>query len=456
MKVDALVAEIGSTTTVVSAFDALDTAKPLYLGQGVSATTADLGDVTIGLEKALENLKEILKVPELVYHHFFASSSAAGGLKMTVHGLVYDMTVKAAKEAALGAGANIKWVTAGILREHDLRKIEEIAPNLILIAGGVDFGERQTALENVEMILSIVGQTPVIYAGNCENHEVVRDYFENAGKGHLLHIVENVYPKVDVLNVEPTRLKIQEVFEQHIVSAKGMSKIRDVVDGKILPTPGAVMQATKNMHTVLGGVMTIDLGGATTDVHSVTKGSPEITKMSLAPEPFAKRTVEGDLGVFVNVDNLINRISIERLAMQFEKTIDEMTDILSHPIRLPQNQFEQQLISCFALEAIDIAIERHVGKYVTKFSGGGQRYAEGKDLTQIKAVIGTGGVLTRIEEGDKLLGRILYNPSGMKLLPSDSVRQLIDRDYIMAATGMLSFKYPKASVMLLKASLGVS
>ena len=33
--------------------------------------------------------------------------------KMTVHGLVYDMTAKAAREAALGAGGILHYVTAG-------------------------------------------------------------------------------------------------------------------------------------------------------------------------------------------------------------------------------------------------------------------------------------------------------------------------------------------------------
>ena len=50
-----------------------------------------------------------------------ATSSAAGGLRMTVHGLVYDMTVRC-KEAALGAGGIIKMVTAGKLRRTDLKE----------------------------------------------------------------------------------------------------------------------------------------------------------------------------------------------------------------------------------------------------------------------------------------------------------------------------------------------
>ena len=57
---------------------------------------------------ALGELESRLGADRLVYDEMRASSSAAGGLRMTVHGLVYDMTVKAAQEAALGAGAVLK------------------------------------------------------------------------------------------------------------------------------------------------------------------------------------------------------------------------------------------------------------------------------------------------------------------------------------------------------------
>ena len=92
-------------------------------------------DVRNGLSGAIKDLAANLNVGEIKYKDMFATSSAAGGLKMTVHGLVYDMTVKAAKEAALGAGAVIKQVTAGKIKRTDLKKIKEIKPNIILKDG---------------------------------------------------------------------------------------------------------------------------------------------------------------------------------------------------------------------------------------------------------------------------------------------------------------------------------
>ena len=101
MKVDVLVAEIGSTTTVVNAFTDLDTDRPCFWGQGQAPTSVMDGDVRVGLQGAIDDLCKNKSVNKIEYDKMLATSSAAGGLKMTVHGLVYDMTAKAAKEAAL-------------------------------------------------------------------------------------------------------------------------------------------------------------------------------------------------------------------------------------------------------------------------------------------------------------------------------------------------------------------
>ena len=133
MKVDVLVAEIGSTTTVVNAFRNIDSDNPEFWAQGQAPTSVLEGDVRVGLQGAIDDLCAKMGIDSLEYDEMLATSSAAGGLKMTVHGLVYDMTARAAKEAALGAGGIIHFVTAGKLRRTDLAKIKEIKPNLILI-----------------------------------------------------------------------------------------------------------------------------------------------------------------------------------------------------------------------------------------------------------------------------------------------------------------------------------
>lgn len=172
MHLDVLVAEIGSTTTLINAFSISET-NPLFLGRGVSNTTVE-DDVNIGLKLAVLDLCKNLGVKEITYSEMFASSSAAGGLRMTVHGLVYEMTVKASKEAALNAGANIHLVTAKKLTEENLKEIIDINPNIILIAGGTDYGEKETAIYNIEKVIGLNLEIPIIYAGNIENHKTVK------------------------------------------------------------------------------------------------------------------------------------------------------------------------------------------------------------------------------------------------------------------------------------------
>jgi uncharacterized protein (TIGR01319 family) len=454
MKIDVLVAEIGSTTTVVNAFDKVNSPCPIFAGQGQAPTSVGEGDVNIGLHNAIDNLSFNLKTDSIEYGELIATSSAAGGLRMTVHGLVYDMTVRAAKEAALGAGANIKQVTSGKLRKSDLNKLMQINPNIILVAGGVDYGERETALYNAELIANLNLDIPVIYAGNVENQEDVKDLFKNSRSE--LYIVENVYPKIDELNVEPTRKVIQDVFEKHIVHAPGMQRVREMVTGSIIPTPGAVMVASKLLYDDIGDLMTLDVGGATTDVHSVTEGNEEVSRILISPEPLAKRTVEGDLGVYVNMHNVVDMVGKEKLEEELSLSPEELQNLIDNHKPIPKTDLEKAFVEKLTLHAAVTAVKRHAGIFRYLYGSGGRTtVAEGKDLTRVKYIIGTGGALTRLPHRVDIMREIPLSNKGHELLPNKDVEILVDNDYIMASLGILSKEYPQAALRLLKNSLNI-
>ena len=450
MKIDVLVAEIGSTTTLVNAFHNIGTDNPEFFSQGQAPTTVLDGDVRIGLKGAIEDLCKNKGVSSIECEEMLATSSAAGGLKMTVHGLVYDMTVKAAREAALGAGANIHLVTAGRLRRTDLQKIKEIHPTLIMVAGGVDYGERGTAIYNAEMIRSLDLSIPVIYAGNVENQDEMRLIFEDAKAP--LYIVENVYPKIDELNVEPARKIIQDAFEDHIIQAPGMEHIRDMVSGPIIPTPGAVMECAKLLYEYLGDLMVLDVGGATTDLHSVTDGSEEISRILVSPEPKAKRTVEGDLGVYLNMKNIVDSIGRDKLEEELDFDIDKVMENYKF---VPQTKEEIRFVKRLTKEAVIKATERHAGRIRYVYGPTGRStLAEGKDLSQIKYIIGTGGALTRLPGRINIMKAIArHNETGLLLFPNTEAEILVDNDYIMASLGVLSKRYRDAAVYFLEKSL---
>lgn len=447
MKIEVLVVEIGSTITKVSAFNGLKKGNPIFLGKGISNTTIIEGDVTIGLNKAIDDLKNKLKEEKLTWSSMYGNSSAAGGLKMTVHGLVPEMTAKAAKEAALGAGAITKLVTSGLISKYDLKKIEEIKPNIILLSGGVDYGEKDLVLENAKRLSTLNCKPPVIYAGNKAIKEEVKDIFKE--KDFKIYLTENVYPEIDKLNIEPVRKIIQKVFEEHIIHAPGMEKIKKYLEGDIIPTPGAVMNAFILLYNEIGDVMGFDVGGATTDVHSVTEGESEKDSIVVYPEPKAKRTVEGDLGVYVSSHNVLELFD--------EMEVEKVKNYLKYLKPIPKTKNEIYITKKLAEMCIKTSLLRHVGEVRFLYTPSGKLKAiYGKDLRSIKYVVGTGGVLTKIPSMKNYLKEIFKNVFDERILLPKNPKILIDRYYIFSSIGTILKIYKKSMKKLLLQSLGLN
>ena len=439
-RAEIIAADIGSTITKVSAFSGLGAGrKARFLGQGLGLTTVTEGDVAQGLAAARKDLETRVGV-NTQDAMLMAASSAAGGLRMTVHGLTRDMTLRAAREASLGAGAIVTFTTAGQIYPDALEEVRRIKPNIILLAGGVDYGDRQIVMANARCLASLKLNIPLIYAGNKAVSSDIGRLFESAGMP--VFIVENVYPRIDELNIEPVRKVIQDVFARHIVTAPGMENIRKMVRDDIMPTPGAVMRSTEILAETMGDVLTVDVGGATTDVHSVTEGSPELAKMMIAPEPRSKRTVEGDLGVYINAS---------RIVLAAGNELGQVDDVRPIPVKMSERETSAQL----ARWAVDISIWRHAGQLRVAYGAYGRNeIVEGRDLSAVRHVIGTGGALTHLGMGMEILHNIKPDPRKSKLLPSADAAVYLDRNNIMAAAGVLSRRYPKEAMALLLESVG--
>jgi uncharacterized protein (TIGR01319 family) len=444
-RIDALVAEIGSTTTVVSAFDALaggDEQGPRLLGQGVAPTSVLQGDVGVGVAAARAQLEAA--TGPLEPGVTVATSSAAGGLRMTVHGLTQKMTAMAAREAALGAGGVVEYVTSGRLRDADLRRVDEVAPSLILLAGGVEGGDTDTVLFNAAQLAKLGSRPIVVYAGNSLVADEARELLERAG--FRVRVTANVYPGIDELDIVPARAVIHDAFEEHITHAPGMERIGEFVSGRILPTPGAVLIAAELLAEAVGDLVVVDVGGATTDVHSVTSGSPEMSAIATEPEPNSKRTVEGDLGVFVSARHVAALLpEAERPAIL--------------PPAIPTTPDEVAAAAILARTAAIVGVQRHAGELLQLYTPRGrQTVARGRDLTACRLLVGTGGALTRLPGGEAMLEATRASAAGAgdRLLPPADARCVLDRDYLLAACGALSTRFPaEAVVALMRASCGL-
>lgn len=442
-RVDAIVAEIGSTTTVVSAFDGLTgaAAAPRLIGQGLAPTSVAQGDVGAGLAAARALLEEA--TGPLQPSVTLATSSAAGGLRMTVHGLTHKMTAMAAREAALGAGGVVEYQTAGRLRDRDLEEIDRVRPGLVLLAGGVEGGDSEVVLHNARRLARLESRPIVVYGGNSAAAGDARAVLEEAG--FRVRVTSNVYPGVDELDIVPARHAIHDAFEEHITHAPGMERIGEYVTGAILPTPGAVLVAAELLAEQMGDLVVVDVGGATTDVHSVTDGSPEIAAIATGPQPHARRTVEGDLGTYVSARHVL-----ELLPQAQRPTL--------RPPAVPTTAAETAVAVLLARVAARVAVERHAGQLVHLYTPKGrQTVARGRDLTACRLVIGTGGALTRLPGGETTLEAVRSGvPAGDRLLPPADAVVSLDSAYVFAACGVLAAHFePGPVVALMRASVGL-
>ena len=247
-----------------------------------------------------------------------ACSSAAGGLRIVAVGLVPNLTVAAARRAALGAGARVVAAYGGRLNADELAELATLVPDLVLLAGGTDGGDREVLLENAARLADLPVSAPFIVAGNKEASPEAAAILRAGGKE--AHSALNVLPRLQQIVVEPARELIRRLYLERIARAKGLDRAQQFVGRVIMPTPAAVLQAVQLLadgtpnQPGWGSLLCVDIGGATTDVHSVAPdmSHPGAVRRGL-PEPYAMRTVEGDLGLRVSAPALLESVGAERL-----------------------------------------------------------------------------------------------------------------------------------------------
>jgi uncharacterized protein (TIGR01319 family) len=460
MKTDhALFVDFGSTFTKIVL---VDLAAEAVLGRVQTPSTVET-DITIGLKRGLEDIGRILGGPP-VYHHKLASSSAAGGLRMVAIGLVPDLTVEAAKRAVLGAGAKVVGVYAYQLTEKEIRELERAAPDIILLAGGTDGGDRENVIRNADCLCRADLKAPIIYAGNKAASDEVRRVL-TAGNKEVV-ITENVMPEIGVLKVEQVRLIIRELFIKRIIDAKGLKNAERFIDSILMPTPTAVLNAAKLLaegtpdEPGLGEVVIVDIGGATTDIHSISLGAPTeagVIQKGL-PEPYVKRTVEGDLGMRYNASTIVQAMGKENFRKQMigiVSDLDQAVENLSlRPESLPVSDAEQALDIELARAASHLAMERHAGVIEVAYGPMGQFYIQyGKDLRGIKTVIGTGGPLIFGADPEAVLKETLHSEAKPFSLKPKEPTFYIDEKYILYAIGLMAEVYPDKALRIAKKCL---
>lgn len=449
-----LLIDFGSTYTKITA---VDTDRGTLLQTAQSFTTVET-DIRDGLQNALQKADVTLEDFAAVY----ACSSAAGGLRMAVSGLMPDLTSKAARMAALGAGAKVVRSFSHELTQDDQEEIRAIAPDILLLCGGTDGGNRTCIEHNARVLADLDPAFPIIFAGNRSAKDTCRTIL----KDRNVYYCDNVLPALDTIRVEEVQQIIRAIFQKNIVRGKGLSQVNEILDRIAMPTPGAVHRAlellsggTKNTKG-WGELLGVDLGGATTDVYSMAAGDPQMANVTLKglPEPFSKRTVEGDIGMRYSLLGVVEESGYERLAeisgLPSAQLPAMLASLDTEKAYLPSDTAFAALDAAVASEALRIAISRHTGRLEEFYTPMGRQYLQtGKDLRTVNTLIATGGALLHAKDLPAIVSRALYTESDPSLLLPETMEIWLDRNYILSAMGVLSEHDPDAALAILTKEL---
>ncbi len=425
--------DVGSTFTKAAV---IDVTSGNLLATGSHPTTIAT-DVLDGVDALLAELSAAL--PGVSLDDVRACSSAGGGLRLAVVGYERAVTAEAGHRVGLSAGARVVHVSAGPVA---IDALAAARPDVILLAGGTDGGNAEILLHNARALAAAALDVPIVVAGNVE----ARDEVCAILAGRTVLPTANVLPRIGVLDPTPARRTIREVFLKHVIGGKGLSqgpRFAGMVRGA---TPDLVLTGVELLaDSGAGDVVVVDIGGATTDVYSVV--TPDAEEAALRREVvevlWRSRTVEGDLGMRWNAPGIVAAARAERLAVP-----DELEEAAARRAAdtgyLPDSDAERAADDALAALAITVALRRHARPETGPARGG-------KDLREVRLVVGSGGVLRHAGEGrrDAVLRAALTDHAGGWLLP-ERAATTVDVHYVLAAAGLLADDHPVAAARLLE------
>lgn len=466
-----LATDCGSTTTKAILIEEVDGEYRLRVrGEAPTTVEAPHEDVTRGVLNAVREVEELSGRSFIVEGEilrpqengrgvdvYLSTSSAGGGLQMTVVGLVRRMTAESAERAALGAGAIVMDTIArddGRRPHERIRRLRDLRPDMVLISGGVDRGEVKRVVEMAELVAAASPKArlgegyelPVIYAGNVAAREAVE---QALGKLVALTITENLRPQLERENLGPARQVIQDLFLEHVMAhAPGYRKLLRWTDAPIMPTPaavGAIMQTIAAEDNI--NVVGVDIGGATTDVFSVFAGQ-------------FNRTVSANLGMSYSISNVYAEAGPESILRWLPETstasdlANRVRNKMIRPTSIPQTLEDLQLEQAIAREALRLAFEQHKN-LATGLKGVQQERTisdtfdqrlSGEtivDMMALDLLVGSGGVLSHAPRRAQAAMMLIdgFAPEGITQLAVDSI-------FMMPQLGVLAGLHREAATQV--------
>lgn len=440
--------DFGSTFTKVVVVDA----DGHLVATGSARTTIDT-DVIDGMDAAVADAGITLAA----HDHVLACSSAGGGLRIGVVGYERSISAEAGYRVGLSAGGRVCHVTSGELDPDALTALAAASPDVLLLVGGTDGGNADVLLHNARSVAAAGLGVPVVVAGNRDARDQVMRILRRRSVSAV--VSDNVLPKIGVLDPRSAREAIREVFISHVIGGKHLSTRVDLSQFVQAATPDAVLSGVELLadgaegSAGVGDVVVVDVGGATTDVYSVT--SPDVEDDGIERDPIStmwrSRTVEGDLGVRWNAPGIVDASVRERLVD--EEALGRLSTAAdarhADPGLLPSDDDGRVVDQTLARLASTVALRRHARPHTT-----GPVHYPGKDLRRVGLVVGSGGVLRHTDPHDArdIVRTAVSDPDGGWRTP-ERAEAVVDARYVLAAAGLIGRVDARAAVALLHESL---
>ena len=434
----------------------VDVSTGSVLGAASHRTTIET-DVLDGWDACLAAL--VASDPRATGAEVLACSSAGGGLRIAVVGNEQLVTAEAGRRVALSSGGHVVHVAWGGLSGDRLAALGRDRPDVVLLVGGTDGGNAEVLLSCATILARARWAGPVVVAGNVDAQGRVAALFDAAGTPYVL--ADNVVPRIGVLAPDSARSAIREMFLRHVIGGKHLSGRTDFTAMVRGATPDVVLTAVELLARSAGDVVVVDVGGATTDVHSVLEPDPEDTGLSrevVATLPVS-RTVEGDLGMRWSAVSTVAEGVAAGLLSDSPELVEAARLRRVRPDLLPATPAEAYDDELVATAAVGVALRRHAGRRQVAYDAGSRVVRRsGKDLREVDLLVGSGGVLrsSPTEVAARVLGSVTGAdvPGGWQL-PREP-RVVVDRDYVLAAAGLLAEEHPHSAHVLLERLLGAA
>ena len=182
-------------------------------------------------------------------------------------------------------------------------------------------------------------------------------------------------------------------------------------------------------------------------------------------EAYAKRTVEGDLGIRYNAATILERVGEASLLEDLQRAFGQI-DITGGMLRgyveqlghdtstLPQADWHSAADAVLARAAVDIAIARHVGRRERIVAREGEAWLHyGKDMRDTHTLIGTGGVFVHNANAAFILSQRGQIDDRVQALRPRQPKMFLDGSYLLYAVGLLAKEYPSVGLRLFQQNM---